>query len=125
MYPQQEDPLDWRALASPSLLTIADDCALCGVDLDLSCLDALDEQLLRSPVESFTELCWASAVRDEVMPVRTRHRPRSFKCDYELALGPSPPPKEPRSFEHTRPLAARITLPLDRVCLLRVFTDEC
>jgi len=110
----QEGALDWRVLASPGMLSIADDCALCGVDLDVSCLDALDEQLLRSPIECFTELCWASAVRDEVTPVhQTRPRARSFKCDYERAL--SPPKEHPESFEHTRPLAARIMLPLDRL----------
>lgn len=115
----QESATDWRTLASPGLLSIADDCALCGVDLDVSCLDALDEQLLLSPVECFSELCWASAVQDEVtapvMRQSTRSRARSFHRDCEPA---SPPPLArgyPGSFERMRPLAARIAVPLEVV----------
>ena len=113
-----EDGTDWRALASPGILSVADDCALCGVDLDVSCLDALDEQLLLSPVACFTELCWAAAVCDDatapVLHRHTRARVRSFKGASER---PAPPcPREyPGSFERCRPLAARIVVPIDRV----------
>lgn len=118
--PREESLVDWRALASPGLLSVADECTSCGVDLDISCLGALDEQLLLSPVESFTEVCWAAAVCDDptapVIPRRnTRSRARSFKGDYERAF-PSPLARDyPGSFERTRPLAAKITLPLRTV----------
>ena len=113
----EETLMDWRTLATPGLLSVADDCALCGVDLDVSCLDALDEQLLLSPVECFSELCWAAAVRDEVTsPVmHRRSRARSFKCDYDRAFPPPLDREYPGSFERTRPLAARIKLPLEVV----------
>lgn len=110
---------DWQALPSPGLVSITNDCASCGVDFDASCLDALDEQLLVSPVECFVELCWAAAVHDDVTtPVMHRHtrtRARSFKCDYEHAAVPPLPRDYPGSFERTRPLAAQITLPLEKV----------
>jgi hypothetical protein len=32
------------------------------MDIDLSCLDALDDQLLASPIDSFMDVCWADAV---------------------------------------------------------------
>ena len=32
------------------------------MNIDLSCLDALDDQLLASPIDSFVDLCWAEAV---------------------------------------------------------------
>ncbi|KAH7911332.1 hypothetical protein BJ138DRAFT_937757 [Hygrophoropsis aurantiaca] len=35
-------------------------------DFDRSCLDTLDEQLLRSPTDSFFDVCWSTAVEDEV-----------------------------------------------------------
>ncbi|KAG8220463.1 hypothetical protein J3R82DRAFT_3158 [Butyriboletus roseoflavus] len=116
--PYEESWVDWRMRASPGLLSVTDECALCGVDLDIACLDGLDEQLLLSPVESFTELCWAAVVDDDVtapvIPRRnTRSRARSFKCDYERAFPSSPLARDyPGSFERTRPLAAKITLPL-------------
>jgi hypothetical protein len=31
-------------------------------DIDPSCLDALDDQLLVSPIDSFVDVCWAEAV---------------------------------------------------------------
>jgi len=34
-------------------------------DIDLSCLDALDEQLLASPIDSFMDVCWADAVDEQ------------------------------------------------------------
>jgi len=108
---------DWQALPSPGLVSITNDCASCGVDFDASCLDALDEQLLVSPLECFVELCWAAAVHDDVTtPVMHKHartRARSFKCDNERAAVPPFPREYPGSFERTRALAAKITLPLD------------
>lgn len=113
-----EEPF-WREPPSPGLLSIANDCASCGVDFDASCLDALDEQLLVSPVDCFGELCWAAAVYDDVTsPVLrrgTRTRARSFKCDYERPVPPPFPRDYPGSFERSRPLAAKINLPLDTV----------
>lgn len=120
--PCEENSTDWRALASPGLLSVADDCALCGVDLDVSCLDAVDEELLVSPVECFTELCWAAAVHEDVtapvIPRRnTRSRACSFKCDDTRAF-PSPLARDYLGgFERTRPLAAKITLPLGTVSI--------
>jgi hypothetical protein len=32
------------------------------IDIDPSCLDALDDQLLASPIASFLDVCWAEAV---------------------------------------------------------------
>lgn len=116
---------DWRAFASPGLLSVADDCASCGVDLDVSSLDALDEQLLASPVDCFLEQCWASAVHDDdgtapVLRRGTRTRARSFKSDYYEPPTPAPvlPPVArayPGSFERTRPSAAKTALPLETV----------
>jgi len=34
------------------------------MDIDPSCLDALDNQLLVSPIDSFVDLCWAEAVTE-------------------------------------------------------------
>lgn len=105
--------------ASPALLAIANDCASCGVDLDVSCLDALDEQLLLSPVECFIDLCWAAAVRDDVtapvMRRNTRSRARSFKANRAHAGLPPMVTDYPGNFERTPPLAAKISLPLDTV----------
>ncbi|KAF8132046.1 hypothetical protein EV363DRAFT_1296188 [Boletus edulis] len=120
---REESPTDWPALPSPGLLSIADDCASCGVELDASCLDALDEELLSSPVGCFTELCWASAVHDNVTApfVRrnTRSRAHSFKGDRDRAFLHPVGRDYPGSFERTRPLAAKLSLPLDkRPCFL-------
>jgi hypothetical protein len=112
-----EEVTDWRALASPGLVSIADDCASCGVDLDVSCLDTLDEQLILSPVDCFTELCWAAAVQDDVTaPIvrrNIRSRARSFKGGRQPAFSPPPARDYPGSFERPRPLATKISLPLD------------
>lgn len=118
--PCEENSMDCLALASPGLLSVANDCALCGVDLDVSCLDALDEQLLLSPMESFIELCWEAAICDEVtapvIPRRnTRSRAHSFKCDRERAFLPPLARDYPGSFERNRPLAAKITVPVETV----------
>jgi hypothetical protein len=119
----EESATGWRALPSPGLLSIADDCASCGVDLDVSCLDALDEQLLATPVESFIDLCWTAAVQDDVnAPVlrrSTRSRARSFRGERERPPASPLARDYPGSFERTRPLAAKITLPLDTVRTLR------
>jgi len=113
----EESATGWRSLPSPGLLSIADDCASCGVDLDVSCLDALDEQLLATPVESFIDLCWTAAVQDDVnAPVlrrSTRSRARSFRGERERPPASPLARDYPGSFERTRPLAAKITLPLD------------
>lgn len=124
-----------------SLLSIANDCASCGVDVDVSCLEALDEQLLVAPMESFTELCWAEAIQDETMAMamppppppsalpqpqppqpdvqqkHVRPRSRSIKRDQESAFSPLSLALDDYSgsFERTRPLAAKITLPLETV----------
>ncbi|KIK97633.1 hypothetical protein PAXRUDRAFT_135923, partial [Paxillus rubicundulus Ve08.2h10] len=68
------------------------DSALHEVEFDPSCLDALDEQLLRSPTECFSDMCWAAAVEDDVaVPVlhtpKPRSGPRSRNCDYGAVLG--------------------------------------
>ncbi|KAF9235258.1 hypothetical protein BU15DRAFT_8494, partial [Melanogaster broomeanus] len=61
----------------PTLFATADqDSALREVDFDPSCLDALDEQLLRSPTECFSDMCWAAAVEDDVtVPVLRTPKP--------------------------------------------------
>lgn len=41
------------------------------IEIDSSCLDDLDEQLLVSPMDSFADLCWADAVTDEGPPELT------------------------------------------------------
>ncbi|KAL4079103.1 hypothetical protein J3A83DRAFT_4455524 [Scleroderma citrinum] len=41
------------------------DRTLRDTGFDISCLDTLDEQLLRSPTDCFTDICWASAVQEE------------------------------------------------------------
>jgi hypothetical protein len=38
---------------------------LAEMDIDPSCLDALDDQLLSSPIDSFAEVCWADAVEEQ------------------------------------------------------------
>ncbi|KAI5995255.1 hypothetical protein F5J12DRAFT_401210 [Pisolithus orientalis] len=48
---------------SPSFIAI--DSALRDAGFDTSCLDALDEQLLRSPTDCFSDICWATAVQDD------------------------------------------------------------
>jgi len=35
-----------------------------AISIDPSCLDALDDQLLVSPIDSFVDVCWAEAVGD-------------------------------------------------------------
>jgi hypothetical protein len=35
------------------------------MDIDPSCLDALDDQLLSSPIDSFADVCWADAVEEQ------------------------------------------------------------
>lgn len=126
---------DWQAFASPGLLSVVGDCASCGVDLDVSSLDALDEQLLVSPVDCFLELCWATAVHDDdgtappVLRRNTRTRARSFKSDYyePPAASPALPPVArayPGSFERTRPSAAKMTLPLETVRTLRAHSSS-
>lgn len=45
------------------------DSSLREVDFDVTCLRALDEQLLHSPKDCFLDVCWAEAVYDEVEPV--------------------------------------------------------
>lgn len=42
------------------------DSSLREVDFDVTCLSALDEQLLHSPKDCFLDVCWAEAVYDEV-----------------------------------------------------------
>jgi hypothetical protein len=42
------------------------DSSLREVDFDVTCLNALDEQLLHSPKDCFLDICWAEAVYDEV-----------------------------------------------------------
>jgi len=37
---------------------------LAEMDIDPSCLDALDDQLLSSPIDSFADVCWADAVEE-------------------------------------------------------------
>ncbi|KAH7921649.1 hypothetical protein BV22DRAFT_1122020 [Leucogyrophana mollusca] len=49
---------------------------------DQSCLESLDEQLLRSPTDSFFDMCWSSAVEDDVpVPVLQPVHPRVRKRD--------------------------------------------
>ncbi|KAG9312252.1 hypothetical protein JVU11DRAFT_7554 [Chiua virens] len=116
----EESAADWPPLAHSAILSVAADWALCGAQLDVSCLDALDEQLLLSPVESFTEMCWVAAVQEDgpapvdiVTRRNTRSRACSFKYDKERPF-PAPLARDyPGSFERSRPLAAKISLPLE------------
>lgn len=66
-----EDEHPRRTLAEsldPTMLDIGFDC---------SCLDNLDEKLLVSPIESFADTCWASAVHDDPLPRSPRrHYPQ-------------------------------------------------
>ncbi|KAI6115240.1 hypothetical protein EDD16DRAFT_1481048 [Pisolithus croceorrhizus] len=61
------DPTDNISLPrSPKFPSfVALDSALRDAGFDASCLDALDEQLLRSPTDCFSDICWAAAVQDE------------------------------------------------------------
>ncbi|KIJ15647.1 hypothetical protein PAXINDRAFT_169084 [Paxillus involutus ATCC 200175] len=93
-FQERKDNLaSWKELAYPTLLSITDpDSALHEVEFDPSCLDALDEQLLRSPTECFSDMCWAAAVEDDIaVPVlhtpKPRSGPRSRTCDYGAVLG--------------------------------------
>lgn len=56
----------WDDDDDKSVLTVFDDLdnALLGVDFDSSCLEALDDQLILRPTDSFAAVCWADAVRD-------------------------------------------------------------
>ncbi|KIJ66106.1 hypothetical protein HYDPIDRAFT_27299 [Hydnomerulius pinastri MD-312] len=124
---ERKDSLaSWKDLASPTLLAMADqDSALREVDFDPSCLEALDEQLLRSPTECFSDMCWAAAVEDEVIvpvlptpkPPRPRSRPR--KGDYEAWGGPKVVDPH-RGFDQDHPFPAKIKLPREAFsqCLL-------
>lgn len=51
--------------ATLALTALHHDSALREAGFDTSCLDTLDEQLLRCPMDCFTEMCWAAAVEDE------------------------------------------------------------
>lgn len=51
------------------------DRTLRDAGFDVSCLDALDEQLLRSPTDCFSDICWAAAVQEE----RVRHKQDTFQ----------------------------------------------
>ncbi|KAH7883352.1 hypothetical protein F5I97DRAFT_1930905 [Phlebopus sp. FC_14] len=76
--PERKDSFaSWRELASPVLLSIATgDSTLREAGFDPSCLDELDEQLLRSPTDCFSDLCWAAAVEDEITTVPVLHTPK-------------------------------------------------
>ena len=50
-------------LAQAALFVL--DRTLRDTGFDISCLDALDEQLLRSPTDSFLDICWTAAVQEE------------------------------------------------------------
>ncbi|KAG1734616.1 hypothetical protein EDB19DRAFT_1911016 [Suillus lakei] len=45
------------------------DSSLREVDFDVTCLGALDEQLLHAPKDCFLDICWAEAVYDDEVPV--------------------------------------------------------
>lgn len=65
--------------ASPSFIAI--DSALRDAGFDASCLDALDEQLLRSPTDCFSDICWAAAVQDEQV---RRHQREVVELDVDI-----------------------------------------
>ncbi|KIK19021.1 hypothetical protein PISMIDRAFT_683574, partial [Pisolithus microcarpus 441] len=65
--------------ASPSFIAI--DSALRDAGFDASCLDALDEQLLRSPTDCFSDICWAAAVQDEHV---RRHQREVVELDVDI-----------------------------------------
>ncbi|KAI6046279.1 hypothetical protein EDC04DRAFT_1681199 [Pisolithus marmoratus] len=117
---------------SPSFIAI--DSALRDAGFDSSCLDALDEQLLRSPTDCFSDICWAAAVQDE----RVRyHQQEVIELDvdfvdmgvnvgerrmneiekstkrgsWEVCVPPSPPPPPPQPKPATRPLPVQTTVP--------------
>ncbi|KAH7921444.1 hypothetical protein BV22DRAFT_731147 [Leucogyrophana mollusca] len=56
------------------------DRSLCNVEFDSSCLDFLDHQLLKSPTDSFSEVCWTEGTHDDyVVPVLQPLQPRIRK----------------------------------------------
>ncbi|KAH7911385.1 hypothetical protein BJ138DRAFT_929075 [Hygrophoropsis aurantiaca] len=56
------------------------DRSLCNVEFDASCLDFLDHQLLTSPTDSFSEVCWTEGTHDDyVVPVLQPIQPRIRK----------------------------------------------
>ncbi|EGO26435.1 hypothetical protein SERLADRAFT_414476 [Serpula lacrymans var. lacrymans S7.9] len=57
------------------------DRSLRDVEFDPTCLDALDNQLLLSPTDSFSDVCWAEAVRDDTVTVLQPLQPRIRKSD--------------------------------------------
>ncbi|KAF4598784.1 hypothetical protein EYR38_007192 [Pleurotus pulmonarius] len=53
------------------------DPMMLDIGFDCSCLDNLDDKLLASPIESFADTCWASAVHDDPLPRSPRrHHPQ-------------------------------------------------
>ncbi|KAF9222424.1 hypothetical protein BS17DRAFT_187876 [Gyrodon lividus] len=111
---RKDSMASWREIACPTLLAMADqDSALREVDFDPSCLDALDEQLLRSPTECFSDMCWAAAVEDDVtVPVlhtpKPRSGPRTRKVDYGTVWGGT---KVPKDFGQDRAFLSKIKPP--------------
>ncbi|KAG6330206.1 hypothetical protein ID866_8882 [Astraeus odoratus] len=60
-------------LSTPATTALfALDRTLRDTGFDTSCLDELDEQLLRSPTDCFLEICWAAAVQEEQQVQRPR-----------------------------------------------------
>ncbi|KAG0708552.1 hypothetical protein DFH29DRAFT_422898 [Suillus ampliporus] len=53
------------AVLEPSHPVWIFDSSLREVDFDVTCLSALDEQLLHAPKDCFLDICWAEAVYDE------------------------------------------------------------
>lgn len=66
VFPDPKDglvSLPQSPLAQAALFVL--DRTLRDTGFDISCLDALDEQLLRSPTDSFLDICWTAAVQEE------------------------------------------------------------
>ncbi|KAG1737836.1 uncharacterized protein EDB91DRAFT_1249511 [Suillus paluster] len=63
--PTVADPVPVTPGFEPSHPIWIFDSSLREVDFDVTCLNALDEQLLHAPKDCFLDICWAEAVYDE------------------------------------------------------------
>ncbi|KAH7883262.1 hypothetical protein F5I97DRAFT_1903671 [Phlebopus sp. FC_14] len=79
--PEDDDQSDTQTISLKVLHR-----SLKNVEFDPSCLDCLDQQLLLSPTDSFTEVCYSEAVHDQVpvpilQPLQPRIRKRTAYYD--------------------------------------------
>lgn len=79
--PEDDDQADTQTVSINVLQR-----SLRNVEFDPSCLDCLDQQLLLSPAESFSEVCYSEAVHDQVpvpmlQPLQPRIRKRTALYD--------------------------------------------